>query len=384
MSGDWLPQQSTRLCMLMALRRLCRIGDRLSGKPWSNFVGSLVAATVAVLACALIQLALSHWLINARFALFCGGVALAAWVAGLGAGLLACLLSALVVNGLFLTQHFGFGGSHSNFVPTLTFLMASSTVAWLCYLGRLATMRADRLVQFLARTRELYDLLFANMREGLAYCQVLYRDQTPVDFVFLAVNDSFERLTGFGKPIGKHLSEIKPEIFKSNPEVLERCGSVALNGTSERFECFIDSLNTWFAVSVYSPSRGRLVAIFDDISAKRSSESALKASEERYRSLFESSQDAIMILCAPDYRYMAGNAAALRLFGVRDLYEFTSLAPWELSPPRQPGGAESIPTAMEMIAMALRDGSHYFEWTHSRLDGSEFETTVLLTRVEIA
>ena len=36
-----------------------------------------------------------------------------------------------------------------------------------------------------------------------------------------------------------------------------------------------------------------------------------------------------------------------------------------------------------MMAIAMRDGSHFFEWTHRRIDGSEFPATVLLTRMEI-
>jgi len=36
-----------------------------------------------------------------------------------------------------------------------------------------------------------------------------------------------------------------------------------------------------------------------------------------------------------------------------------------------------------MIDLALREGSHFFEWTHKRLGGEEFPATVLLTRLEI-
>ena len=37
-----------------------------------------------------------------------------------------------------------------------------------------------------------------------------------------------------------------------------------------------------------------------------------------------------------------------------------------------------------MIETAMREGSHFFEWTHKRIDGQEFPATVLLTRVEQA
>ena len=36
-----------------------------------------------------------------------------------------------------------------------------------------------------------------------------------------------------------------------------------------------------------------------------------------------------------------------------------------------------------MIAIAMEKGSHFFEWKHRRADGSEFDATVLLTRMEL-
>jgi signal transduction histidine kinase/DNA-binding response OmpR family regulator len=35
------------------------------------------------------------------------------------------------------------------------------------------------------------------------------------------------------------------------------------------------------------------------------------------------------------------------------------------------------------MAMAMAEGSHFFEWKHKRIDGSEFHATVLLTRLEL-
>ena len=37
-----------------------------------------------------------------------------------------------------------------------------------------------------------------------------------------------------------------------------------------------------------------------------------------------------------------------------------------------------------MIETAMREGSHFFEWTHRRLDGADFPANVLITRIEIA
>ncbi len=73
----------------------------------------------------------------------------------------------------------------------------------------------------------------------------------------------------------------------------------------------------------------------------------------------------------------------MELFGTKDKAEFTSLGPWDVSPERQPDGQLSADKSREMIEIAMQKGSHYFEWTHKRLNGEEFGATVLLTRMQV-
>ncbi len=109
-----------------------------------------------------------------------------------------------------------------------------------------------------------------------------------------------------------------------------------------------------------------------------------KRVEEKYRTLYESSNDAIMILEPPDWRFTAGNPAAIKLFSAKDEKEFIATAPWELSPEKQPDGVLSASKAKKMIEMAMEKGSNFFEWTHKGIKGAEFPATVLLTRMKIA
>ncbi|HDZ20633.1 hypothetical protein LCGC14_0274380 [marine sediment metagenome] len=109
----------------------------------------------------------------------------------------------------------------------------------------------------------------------------------------------------------------------------------------------------------------------------------LRESEERYRTLFESSRDAIMTLAPPSWRFTSGNRATVEMFGAKDEEELISLGPWELSPEFQPDGAPSADKARQMIETAVREGSHLFDWTHKRVGGEEFPATVLLTRMEL-
>jgi PAS domain S-box-containing protein len=112
-------------------------------------------------------------------------------------------------------------------------------------------------------------------------------------------------------------------------------------------------------------------------------EQALRDSESKHRLLFETSRDAIMTLAPPSWKFTSGNPATVAMFGTRDETDFTSRAPWEYSPERQPDGRPSADKAKEMIETAMRDGSHFFEWTHKRLNGEDFPATVLLSRFEL-
>ena len=112
--------------------------------------------------------------------------------------------------------------------------------------------------------------------------------------------------------------------------------------------------------------------------------SRLSESEEYYRLIVDQSADAMMTLEPPDWRFSSGNPAIFRMFGVNDMAEFTALEPWALSPETQPDGSPSREKAVEMIETAMRKGSHFFDWTHRRLNGESFPATVQLTRIEMS
>ena len=119
-----------------------------------------------------------------------------------------------------------------------------------------------------------------------------------------------------------------------------------------------------------------------EITRHKRTEESLRKSEEKFQGLFESSRDAIMTLEPPSWSFTSGNPASLKMFRAKNQEQFISLGPGDVSPDHQPDGRASAGKAREMIETALREGSHFFEWTHRRLDGEEFPAEVLMTRME--
>ena len=111
-------------------------------------------------------------------------------------------------------------------------------------------------------------------------------------------------------------------------------------------------------------------------------ESTLRTSQAKFKAIYDSSCDAIM-LWTPAETFVSGNRACIALFACKDEQEFLSCSPAILSPEYQPDGELSATKAHRMMAIALEAGSNFFEWKHKRMDGTEFCATVLLTRVEL-
>ena len=115
---------------------------------------------------------------------------------------------------------------------------------------------------------------------------------------------------------------------------------------------------------------------------RKRAEQELRESEEKYRTVVESSMDAIMLL-TPEEGFLSGNSAAVKIFGCKDEKEFTSQTPQNLFSQYQPDGTLSSEKDKQIMAIAMEKGSHFFEWTYKRMDGQEFPATVLLTKMEL-
>jgi PAS domain S-box-containing protein len=119
-----------------------------------------------------------------------------------------------------------------------------------------------------------------------------------------------------------------------------------------------------------------------DITESKQVEEALQRSETKFRTLYDSTSDAVMLL--DEKGFFGCNKPALKMFGYATMEELCSKHPADLSPTEQPDGTDSMVLAQQMIATAMEKGSIHFEWMHKRNDtGKTFPADVLFTAMEL-
>ena len=110
----------------------------------------------------------------------------------------------------------------------------------------------------------------------------------------------------------------------------------------------------------------------------RSAQADLAASD-RYRSLFDNSADAILII--ENDRFIDCNKAAVDMLGYTDKKSLLRCHPSELSPEYQPDGQRSFDKANAILDNIHHCRSQRFEWDHVRADGSLLPVEVSMTAI---
>lgn len=122
---------------------------------------------------------------------------------------------------------------------------------------------------------QVMENLLENMLNGVAFCKMIYKNDQPVDFLFLFTNRAFHKQTGVGHVVGHLVSEIIPNIRESDQQLFQIYGRVARGGVPEAFVMFINGLQQWYSVSVYCPQPEHFITLFDVITERKNAEKAL-------------------------------------------------------------------------------------------------------------
>jgi len=179
---------------------------------------------------------------------------------------------------------------------------------------RLSVSRA-RSDEALFDSERYYRSLFKNMLEGYAYCKMLYDEQgNPSDWIYVDVNEAFEKISGLSQVKGKLVTEIIPGIWDQTPGLFEIYNRVVVSGIPETFELNFTPLSIWLRISVYKPKDGHFVAVFENITARKLSEERLKEIIRDQQTILEN-VPALIWFKDTHNRYLKVNPAVSRIFG---------------------------------------------------------------------
>ncbi|MFT3829572.1 MAG: PAS domain S-box protein [Opitutaceae bacterium] len=165
--------------------------------------------------------------------------------------------------------------------------------------------------------------------------------------------------------------------FDAEQTVL-RTGEASIN--AEERSVYEDGRVAWTSTTrlPFRDRAGRLVGTFTishDITDRKVAEEALRESEVVFRSIFEGSNDAILLYL--DDRFFDCNPRTVEMFGCAK-EQLLGLTLAHLSPAAQPDGRDSATTTAELTAAAYREGFRRFDWVLRRHDGTDFHSEILL------
>ncbi len=135
------------------------------------------------------------------------------------------------------------------------------------------------------RAEQDYRTLFHEMLEGFAVHEILCDDRgRPIDYRFLAMNPTFERMTGLKAEeiVGKTVLEVLPQ---TEPAWIETFGRVALTGEPAFFQHHAAALGKHFEVTAFRPAPKQFACIFSDITERKRADDKLRESRRQYAAL---------------------------------------------------------------------------------------------------
>ena len=239
----------------------------------------------------------------------------------------------------------------------------------------------------LAKNEEHLRFLVTHLHAGIVVCN-------PECRIILA-NPEACRLLGFSQHelLGKTAADsgwpltdengtpLPPDLFPSSRVIatgqpIEGCILGVAHKGAER--------KTWIHANAF-PERNpqgdlrQVIVTFVDITDHNEAMEAVRESEEKFRTLFTASLDAILLIEGD--RYIDCNQAALGMFRYPDKETFCRNRLGEISAPYQPDGQLSTSAARKMIERGMQGSAGRYEWACKRRDGSEFLAEVSLTRL---
>ncbi|MDY7008571.1 MAG: PAS domain S-box protein [Cyanobacteriota bacterium] len=167
------------------------------------------------------------------------------------------------------------------------------------------------------------------------------------------------------------------DFFVSSAQQISREVETTVNGSVK---------NYLVVVQKYAQGKA-LVSVGIDISDRKQAEAmksqliaSLQESEKKFRSLYEATSDAVILL--DKNGIIDCNFAALKMFGLNHKEEFDNHNLADFYPEYQQNGKKSAQLIKRYMVQAIVKGNSCFEWINQRVNKSEFPTEVLLTAMK--
>ncbi|MHB9041165.1 MAG: sensor histidine kinase [Melioribacteraceae bacterium] len=216
-------------------------------------------------------------------------------------------------------------------------------------------------------TNEYLDILFNH-----AYAPIIVWDAS---WVIMHINNAFEKLSGYVsiEVIDKKIDILFPkekvdltlDLIKNTLQNDERPELIEVEILTKD-----NVLKTvlWNPANIFDKEGKHIVAtIAQDITNRKHDDGLLRESEERYRSFFENSMDAIM-LTIPDGQILSANPAACKIFGYSEE---------ELIKLGQSGVVDNMDPQLNILLSERKlNGYAHGELTMIRKDGTHFPVEI--------
>ncbi len=200
-------------------------------------------------------------------------------------------------------------------------------------------------------------------------------------------NAEYVRLTGYNtlaEIVGREVTEwTAPYDLERNADEVKKCAekgyvrNLEIDYVNRRGEITPIEVN---ATVVVSNGVAQILALCRDITERRKAEEIIKSNETKFRTLFDSTTDAIFIMDGPIF--IDCNIQAEKLFE-HPRKDIIGRSPMDFSPERQPNGRLSSDMVIELVGAVLQGEPQLFEWKLCRSDGSIFDAEVGLNKIEL-